>query len=130
LRYAVDPRFFVFLFDQYHALVGFAGALLELSDAVRSMSGKNTLLSRIRFLVNRRRVGRINFYIIGLTPEVAGKQTGLGRAGVAYVLRQVLDAGYETVLFTLLSKGNISHSLLGQNAPLPQREYVLLEWNA
>lgn len=130
LRRAVDPRFFIFVYDENNALVGFAGAFLELSDAIRSMYGKDDIISRIRFLYNRRHVSRINFYIGGMTPEEAVKRTGLGRAGFAYVLKHILDAGYETVLFTLRAKGNVSHGLIGKHAPLPQREYALFELNA
>ncbi len=130
LRYAIDPRFFIFVYDENNALVGFAGAFLELSDAIRSMSGKDNIIRRISFLYKRRHVSRINFYIGGMTPEEAVKRTGLGRAGFAYVLKYVMDAGYETVLFTLRAKGNVAHGLLGKHAPLPQREYALFELNA
>jgi hypothetical protein len=129
LRYAVDSRFFIFAYDEQDTLAGFAGALLELSDAVRLMSGKDNIIRRIKFLYDRRRTRRINFYIGGMTPEEAGRRSGLGRAGFACVLRHVLDAGYETVLFTLRAKGNVAHGLLGKHAPLPQREYAILEWN-
>ena len=46
---------------------------------------------------------------------------------LAYVLRQILDAGYETVLFSLIAEGNRSWGLLGRDLPAPQRRYTLFE---
>ena len=127
LRYAVDPRFFIFTYDNAGVPAGFAGALLELADAVRQLKGQDTLLGRIRFFLRRRRTDRINFYIIGLTPTESARRNGLGRAMLAYVLRQVLGAGYETVLFSLIAEGNRSWKLLGKDFPAPQRRYTLFE---
>jgi GNAT superfamily N-acetyltransferase len=129
LRHAADPRFFVFAYDNDGALAGFAGAFLELADAVRVLGGKDTHLGRIRFLLRRRRTDRINFYIIGLTPTEAARRRGLGRAMTAYVLRQVVEAGYEIVLFSLIVAGSRSRGLLGRDVPAPQRQYTLFELN-
>ena len=129
LRYAADPRLLVFVYDTGGALAGFAGAFLELADAVRLLGGRDTLLGRLRFLLRRRRTDRITFYIIGVTPAESAKRSGLGRAMNAYVLRQILEAGYETVLFALLAEGSRSHGLLGQHLSLPQRQYTLFELN-
>jgi hypothetical protein len=129
LRHAADPRFFVFAYDNAGALAGFAGAFLELSDAVRLLGGKGTLLGRIRFLLRRRRTDRISYYIIGLTPAESAKRSGLGRAMNAYILSQILEAGYETVLLALLAQGSRSQELLAQYVPLPQRQYTLFELN-
>jgi hypothetical protein len=129
LRHAVDPRLFVFAYDAAGALAGFAGAFLDLSDAVRLLGGRQTLLGRLRFLLQRRRTYRITFYIIGLTPAELVKRSGLGRALNAHVLSQILEAGYKTVLFALLAEGSRSHGLLNPYVPLPQRQYTLFELN-
>jgi hypothetical protein len=126
-RYAADPRFFIFAYDKVGALAGFAGAFFELAQAVRLFKGKETLLGRIRFFLRRRRPDRINFYIIGLTPTESAKKSGLGRAMTAHILRQVLAAGYEKVLFPLIVQGNRSWRLLGKDLPAPQRQYRLFE---
>jgi hypothetical protein len=129
LRYAADPRLFVFAYDKEGALAGFAGAFLEISDAVRRLHGKETLLGRIRFLLQRRRTDRVMFYIIGLTQAEAARRSGLGRAMNAHVLRQVLTAGYGTVLFALIMEGNRSMGLLGRDIPASRRRYTLFELN-
>jgi len=130
MRYAVHSRFVIFAYDENNVLAGFAGALLELSDAIRSMEGEGIMINKLKFLYRRRFVKRINFYIGGITPDEAVKGSGLGRAGFSCVLQQILKEGYETVLFTLRARRNVSHGLLGRNVPLPQREYALYEWNS
>lgn len=127
LRHAADPRFFVFAYDGVETLAGFAGAFLEISDAVRLLGGRDTLPGRIRYLLRRRRADRINFFIIGLTPTESDRRSGLGRALNTLVLSRVLEAGYETVLYSLLAQGGRSRRLLGEHVPLPQRQYTLFE---
>ena len=129
LHHAADPSFFVFAYDKAGDLAGFAGAFLDIADAVRLLGGKDTLLGRVRFYLRRRRTERINFYLIGLTPVELAKRSGLGRAIYAYILRQVLAAGYETVLFTLIVQGSRSWGLFGRDLPPPQRQYTLYELN-
>jgi hypothetical protein len=128
-RYAFNPRFFIFVYDENNSLAGFAAAFLELAEAIRAMNGNEGLISTLRFLRHRRRVNRINFYIGGVTPEEAARKNGLGRAGFYYVINEVLKEGYETLLLTLRVKGNSAHGLLGKNAPKPQREYTLYKLN-
>ncbi len=127
--YAFHPRLFTFVYDENNSLAGFAAAFLELSDAIRAMKGKENFITKLKFLQYRRHVNRINFYIGGITPEEAKRKTGLGRAGFYYVINQMLNEGFETLLLTLRLKGNSAHGLLGKNAPLPQREYTLYELN-
>jgi hypothetical protein len=128
-RYAFHPQLFTFIYDKHNVLAGFVAALLELSDAIRAMNGKDNLRARLKFVYNRRQVNRINFYLIGITPEEAKKRTGSGRAGFYYILHQILNEGFETVVLALMAKGNRMHKLLVEDAPQPQREYALYELN-
>lgn len=127
---AVYPPFFVLVYNENNVLVGFACALLELSDAVRAMNGRSHLISRMRFLRKRAHVDRINFYLEGITPEEEQRKNGLGRALFYYVINQTLREGYEKMLFTLMSRTTYARALLGPNAPTPQREYTLYELNS
>lgn len=129
IRYALHPKLVTFGYDENGALAGFAAAFIELSDAVRSMNGKDGLIAKLKFLYNRRKADRINFYIGGITPQEQSKGSGLGRAGFYHTINQMLEEGYETLLLTLRLKGNLAHALVGRNAPLPQREYALYELN-
>ena len=128
-RYAFHPRFFVLVYNETNTLAGFAAAFLELSDAIRSMNGQDGSFAQLKFIYKRNQVSRINFYIGGVTPEELARNTGLGRAGFYYVINQMLNEGFETLLLTLRLKGNFAHGLLGKNAPVPQREYSLYELN-
>jgi len=128
-RYAFNPRFSVLVYDEKDNLAGFATAFLELGDAIRSMNGKDNSFAQLKFIYKRKQVSRINFYIGGVTPEELSRNTGLGRAGFYYIINQMLNQGFETLLLTLRLKGNFAHGLLGKNAPVPQREYVLYELN-
>lgn len=128
-RHALHPRLFMFTYDENDNLAGFAAAFLELSDAVRSMKGRNSLLAKLKFAYHRARVNRINFYIGGVTPEEVARRSGLGRAGFYYIINQILNEGFETVMLTLRLKGNFSHGLAAKDPTVPQREYALYELN-
>ena len=128
-RYAFHPRLFTFVYDENNVLSAFAGAFLELSDAIRVMNGKDTLASKQRFLSDHRRINRIIFHMVGITPEEATKRTGLGRAGFYHIIRAILKEGYETVVIALTAKDNTVRGLLSRNAAAAQRQYTLYELN-
>lgn len=128
-RYAFHPKLFTLIYDEKNEIAGFALALLELSDAIRSMNGRDNLLSIIKFINHRQRVNRINFYLIGITPEEEIKKSGLGRAIAYFMVHQILNQGYETVIFSLMAKGNRAHDLMGDHAKKTNREYTLFELN-
>jgi len=128
-RCAFDSELFTLIYDPKNEMVGFALALLELSDAIRSMNGKNNLLSIIKFIHFRQRVNRINFYLIGITPEEKKKISGLGKAIAYFMVHQILNKGYEAIIFSLMAKENRAHGLLGDHGLKPNREYTLFELN-
>jgi hypothetical protein len=126
-RPALVPRFVLFVNDEHGLPAGFAVALLELADAVRAMRGKMDLASRLKFVARRARARRVNFFAGGITPEEMTKRSGLGRAGFHYILRQILEEGYEHVLVTLISEDNRSNGFLGPLVNDYGREYALYE---
>ena len=128
LKYALDPRFFTFIYNTDDELAGFAGAFLDLSDAVRSMRGSTHLLARLRFALRRRRVDRAVFYIVGVSPEEAAKRTGLGGAAVRHVLEKCNRYGFRSVVAALMPQDGRSRGLVGgRDAMKAQREYSLYE---
>ena len=129
IRYALHPELFMFIYDEKNVIAGFALALLELSDAVRSMNGRDNLLSVIKFFNYRQRANRINFYLIGITPEEEKKKSGLGRAIAYSMMDQILNQGHETVIFSLMARNNRAQKLLGDHAKKSNREYALFELN-
>jgi len=128
-RSGLKPQLSCFCYNENGEIAGFAAAFVDLGEAVRAMGGRHDLPARFRFLRSRHRANRINFYIGGITPEEEARRSGLGRAGFYYVIKQMLDAGYESLILTLRLKGNYSRALPGRDAPQPQREYALFETN-
>lgn len=127
-RHAIIPRLFRFVYDPQHRLIGFTGAFLELSDAVRSMNGSSGVLSSLNFLYHRRRVQRIMFHLGGSIQESALKKSGLGRAAFSLICSETLNLGYGVVLVTLMAERNAIHGLLSGQAR-QRGEYTLYELN-
>ena len=124
-RYAFHPSLATFIHDGEGHLVGFAGAFLALGDAVRATRGESNVLAKARFLLRRRRVERILFYLGGMTPEEQAKRSGLGRAGFHYIIRQIIDTGYDRVVVALMAERNPVRGLLRGRTADADREYVL-----
>lgn len=125
--WAVHPRMFIFVYNPENKLCGFAMAIRELSDAIRSMKGTDNLPARLRFLYHRRKVRKINFYLGGVTAEEIKNRSGLGRAGFYFIINEILKGSYDTMLLTLRLKGNLAHGLPGNLSPEPQKEYALYQ---
>lgn len=128
-RYAFHPELFTLIYNDKNVIAGFAWALLEISDVIRSMNGRCNPLSVFKLFNCRRRANRINFYLIGITPEEEKKRSGLGRAIAYFMVHQILKQGYETVIFSLMARNNRAQKLLGEHVKNPAREYALFELN-
>ena len=126
---ALDPELFVLAYNPSGRPVGFAGAFVEISDALRAMGGRGDLVSAIKFYVHRRRSKRLLFYVIGVVSEEAERGFGLGPALHYSVIRSALDLGYDTMIAALVAIGNRSRSLLGDAPCTGRREYALYELN-
>lgn len=128
-RYALNPRLAVLAYDEQGELAGFALALIDLADAVRAMNGRDNLFGRLRFLARRSRADCVNFYAGGFTQKEMAKNSGLGRAGYAYIVRQIINAGYTRMIQSLIIKNGFSHALAGAHRKNIRREYALYEFN-
>lgn len=128
-RRMFDPRLCIFVYDENDRLAGFAGAFRDFSDGIRVMRGEDTLVAKLRFRWAQREAKRVLFYLGGMTVEEARRGSGLGRAGLYYVIRQMLDAGCETVLFAMQAEGSPVRALMRGNAAQAQRQYTLYEVN-
>lgn len=128
-QYALHPRLFTFIYDGQDNLAGFAGAILDMSDGLRAMRGKDHLRARLRFLFHRRRAHRILFYLIGATPGNGARHAGLGSAAVYYIVREVLSAGYDCLMPALIACGARSRAWAGGSAVPAPRQYTLYEVN-
>lgn len=128
-RHAARPDFFRFAYDDADRLCGFVAGLLDVSDAVRAMRGRDHLIARSRFFYRRLLADRTMLHLLGKTPEEGRKQNGLGAALFSRAVRTILAAGYDTMIATLMSQGNPSRRFLQELADDGRREYVLYECN-
>lgn len=128
-RWAFHPDLFTFVYDDEDKLAGFAGAFLDLSDAIRACHGEPGLVTRLKCIYHSRRCNRILFYLCGVTPEEAMKGTDFGRAVFYHVIHQIIKAGYETVLIALMARCGSMARMAGVKVAAPQRQYALYELN-
>jgi GNAT superfamily N-acetyltransferase len=129
LRHALARPMSMFIYDEADRLVGFGVTLYELSEAVRAMKGRDHPLSLAKFLFYRRRARRLNFFAAGVVPEERAKGTGIGKAGLYYVVDRALRHGCQDIIFALMAKENRVQGLFRQAGLDAQREYALYELN-
>lgn len=131
LKHALVPEWFTFIYNPEDELAGFAGAFLDLSDAVRSMHGSTHLLSRLRFALHRRRADRVVFYIVGVSPEETARGSGLGGAAMRHVSGIFYEQGMRSVVAALMPRDGRSRGLVGGQEGLEaQRAYSLYEFES
>jgi GNAT superfamily N-acetyltransferase len=127
MRYVAQPRLFLFADAPDGQCCGFAAGLPEVSAAVRAMGGQTDWYSRARFLYHSRAADRLNFYLIGTTPE--HQREGLGKGLFSLVLQSALNSGYRSALLSLVADGNPSCRLLRGSNVDNSRQYTLYELN-
>lgn len=123
------PMSFV-LHDPSGRPVGFAITYYELSAAVRAMHGRESPLSKAKFLVRRRQTHRLNFFAAGMVRDEQDRGMGFSKAGLFHVVDQALQHGYEDIIFALMASDNRVQGLFRHSGQEPQREYVLYELNS
>jgi len=86
-------------------------------------------MAKLRFLKQPRSTDRAIFLLGGTTMHERKNRTGLGRAEFYYIMRKILNLGYEKVVVALMAEGNPVRGLLGKSIALAQRQYTLFEIN-
>jgi hypothetical protein len=125
--HAVHPRCSLFVYDESGALAGFATVFIDLAEAVRAMNGSTSWASRLRLRWRRRRAKRLLLHLGGITPVEAARHTGLARAAFHHVLARVRAERCDTVVASLIARGNPVRRLYGAHAKDAAREYALYE---
>ena len=118
------PMSFV-LHDPAGRPVGFAITYYELAAAVRAMHGRDSPLSKAKFLVRRRQTRRLNFFAAGMVRDEQDRGMGFSKAGLFHVVDQALQHGYEDIIFALMARDNRVQGLFRRSGLEPQREYAL-----
>ncbi len=106
---------------------GLSVVFADPARAVRAMHGDDNLAARLRFLLRAWKRDRAIYYFIGALPAATGKPRGLGRAMLYYTVKQVLDAGYDSIAFALIGSASRVRKILGDAMQLAQSEYCLYE---
>jgi len=128
-RAAIDPRFFLLGYDEFGKPCGFVGAFRDLAGAVRSMQGEDSLLARLRFIIDRRRARRMIIYFGGMTRWEGARHSGFGRALFHRVVSAMAEAGVDDVIVALRAEGNPARAYLGPLNRQRIRTYALYEWS-
>jgi hypothetical protein len=117
-----------FLHDPEDVCCGFAVALLDRGAELRDTSRGGTLTCARPAAAAASR--RVQFHLIGVTPEAAAQTPGLGRALVTQTLGALIGSRYERYLAPLMLRGNVSRGLIGKPTGTITREYALYEWRS
>jgi hypothetical protein len=124
---AFEARFVNLVYDPRGDVAGFSVAYPDYSRAVRDMKGKDDLLTRLRFRFHHGQAGRVIFYMIGATPREIERRQGLGSAIYYYTVRQILNAGFKSVLFAIIADDSAGRRHFGEEMRFAQRTYTLYE---
>jgi hypothetical protein len=126
---AFEARFVNLVYDPSGNVAAFSVAYADYSDAIRAMRGKDDLMAQLRFRLHRGKAERVIFYMIGATPEEVRKTHGLGSATYYHTLRQILSAGFKTVLFVIIADDSGGRRHFGEEMRFAQKSYALYELN-
>jgi hypothetical protein len=118
-----------FLHDPADVCCGFAVALLDRSSELRTARRRNALACALRTAAAPAS-RRVQFHLIGVTPEAAVRSPGLGRALVTQVLGALVGGGYQRYLAPLILRGNVSRGLICRSPGAITRQYSLYEWRS
>jgi hypothetical protein len=118
--------------------IGFGVQYHDLNPAIKAMRGRDHLLAKIRYLLNKKS-GRVAIIAQGGTltaysrqallmgKELAGEPISLGQAGSARLLRNALnDKQYDQFAITLVRDEALHRKHLPEN-PVETREYALYQ---
>ena len=123
-----EARFTNLIYDPLGNVAAFSVAYPDYSDAIRAMRGRDDLWARLRFY-HHRRAERVIFYMIGAMPEEIEGHHGVGGATLFHTMRQILAAGFNSVLFAIIADDSAGRRQLGDEMRFAQRTYTLYELN-
>ena len=67
--------------------------------------------------------------MIGATPEEVQRRHGVGSAIYYYTMKQILAAGFETLVVAIVADDSGARSFFGEEMRSVQRTYTLYELN-
>jgi hypothetical protein len=124
---SLDARFVNLVYDPGGNVAGFSVAYPDYSDALRTVATREGPPLKPKFSPGLN--DRVIFYMIGVTPEEVEKRHGLGSAMFYHTVRQILSAGFHTILFAIVADDSGVRRHLGDEMRFAQRAYTLYEFN-
>ncbi len=114
MRLFVIPELVLFFVDAQGRTVGLGNAFPDIAPAVAAMRGKTGLLSKLRFLLGKRRVDRVNLHIAAFLPSVRG--SGIMHWCLSKMLPVILAHRFRKAVVCLTKEGVTFLDRLGQKA--------------
>ncbi len=105
---------------------GFSVAYPDPSESIRGLEGRDDWTHRLK-LMRRRSPTQALHYMIGISPELLARRSGLGGALMYRTLQLILDANYQATLFALLSEDSPARHFAPDQVAVAEREYALFE---
>ncbi len=107
----INPNLVWFCLDKDNKYAGFVFSFPDYFEAIKSMKGKNHLLSKFNFFLNRRKADTLNIKTLGTMPEHRG--LGLGPALMYKVYDAWAKYGYKKANMCLIHEDNSSGRMDG-----------------
>jgi hypothetical protein len=122
---ALDARFVTLVDDSMGNLAAFSVAYPDYSAVLRRAYPPAKPQDRSQ----PSEAARIVFYMIGATPKEVERRHGLGSATLYHTVRQILGAGFRSIIFAIIADDSGVRGLLGEEMRIAQRSYALYELN-
>jgi len=107
-------------------IAGFSIAFPDPSDSIRKLEGRDDWLHRLKLL--RKSPSRTALhYMIGLLPGADLLRGGLGSALFYKTLQMLVEGGFESTTFALMSEDSPARYFAMDQVEIAQREYALFE---
>jgi len=126
---ACAASFVYLVYDPGGNIAAFGVAYPDYSNAPRArlLQGEQTVQRP-----NTSELGKTDraiLYMIGATPEEVQRRHGVGSAIYYYTMKQILAAGFETLVVAIVADDSGARSFFGEEMRSVQRTYTLYELN-
>jgi len=100
----IDPELIIFAQDQSGENIAFLVALPDYYEAIKSMKGKQSLMAKVKFLVNLGKANTVNIKDFGI--KVEHRHTGLFQAIMHRIYYKAMKKGFKKVNMCFIPAGN------------------------
>ena len=121
---------FVYLaYDPGGNVAAFGVAYPDYTDALRARVSQGEQSVQRPIPSEPGKADRAILYMIGATPEEIQRRHGMGSAIYYYTMRQILNAGFDTLVVAIVADDSGARGFFGEEMRFVQRTYTLYELN-